>query len=77
MLWCAEGGELLCFAMFVELLGGKTRFGSEGVRKSFQKKTHSLLHLVGWYFYIQLQYSLQGRKGEQHKLKILVKSNGK
>lgn len=43
MLWCAEGGELLCFAMFVELLGGKMRFGSEGVRKDFQKKTHSYI----------------------------------
>lgn len=61
MLWCARG-ELLCSAVFVELLGGKMRFGSGGGRKSFQKKTHSDLHSEGWYFYIQLQYSLQSRK---------------
>jgi len=38
ILWCSKGDELLHFARFLELLGGKMKFGSGDGRKGFQNK---------------------------------------
>lgn len=38
ILWCSKGGELPWLAGFVELLGGKVKFGSGDGKKGFQTK---------------------------------------